>query len=226
MGMRQLKQVLLLAVVLFGFSAKADVSNSENLCFALEGVPLPFCKFTRFHTCNSGGPSVCIYSKLENVITTYSDPSVGLCANNNQTCTNVCTNGPDGQTCALSCQCNDPVPVPTPCRQDCGKCIAADQNFNSQVYCEEFCGDPTCPGTFDHPTFGRLQRSGSSLSTCQGNRFCAAPGPSNPNAPTEVSQCPNQQLPPPEPFDPAKCCYQGGDPVPSHAVGLPRCPAG
>jgi hypothetical protein len=216
-----MKIYIILFILFFHFESPAQV-NSNASCISVEGIPLPLCQFTRFHTCNSGGPSVCRYARLSWNIRKIDNPSTGLCAGPTTCGPRNCTDTPDGRVCdPPNCQCDDTRPVPTICRQTCDRCIQGTP-FVSEVYCEEFCGNPTCPPTIMHE--GQiLERFTTSTPVCGAPDRCPN-GSANPTDPNEISQCPITQPPQPEPFDPAKCCYTGSAPPP-YAPNLSPCQA-
>lgn len=212
----------LIFIFMFGFSLPA-LAGIDDFCFLLEGVPLPFCQYTRYHTCHSGARQQCMYAKTARTIKKIDDPATGTCAQNGMVCTTSRTCTPDGCTVSQNCTCKDPKPTVTQCRTVCDKCLVPGGQVDLRISCPHFCGDPDpCPSTWVNKSGEVLELVGPNIVNCAAPDLCADGG--KPGDPTNVQRdCPI--FPPPLPNTPKwdGCCYMGGS-TEGNLYNLPDCP--
>lgn len=210
------KLVMTIGLILLSPIAHA---NLTNLCVLLEGVPLPFCKYTRYHECNSGFKERCVYAKVDQMVDTVADPSTGKCADNQLVCTDRCQTGPDGTVCERQCKCRDDVPVITDCRTQCRRCITPGTEIDTGIECPHFCGEPPkCPGTIS--VGGETYKiKGTNDMYCGADKLCTPPL-NDVGGPKSRAEC-NLDLGQQGGTLAADCCWTG---VGNNALGAPPCP--
>lgn len=195
-------------------------ANLTNLCILMEGVPLPFCKYTRYHECNSGFKERCVYAKVDQMVDTVADPSTGKCADNQLVCVDRCEKGPDGTVCEKQCKCRDDVPVITDCRTQCRRCITPSSEIDSGVECPHLCGEPPkCPGSIVRG--GEVYKlKGPNDMYCAPDKLCTPPL-NDVGGPKSRAECNLDLNAPPGGSLGEGCCYTGtGD---NSIFNLPAC---